>query len=222
LQSISSAPQTIPGIDRACRRHQGVQVQRSGRASARAFCGSPADKGRAKWHDKAAVCFSASITRRSASRAPSAAPAFYRDLIGLSVAGGSGEHRHDAEQLDNAFGAVVRITGLRPSSDASPSLEFLQYVTPSGGRSSPNALRPNDLVLTRTVVEVDDLDALAAKCRAHGVSFISPGPVAVAGEAWSKALMVKDPMDMRCCWCSASPKSSTRRRKDAKEWRRRN
>ena len=61
------------------------------------------------------------------------------------------------EQLDNAFGAVVRITGLRPERDESPGLEFLQYVTPSGGRPSPLALRPNDLVLTRTVIEVDDL-----------------------------------------------------------------
>jgi len=40
---------------------------------------------------------------------------------------------------------------------------------------------------------VDDLNALAAKLQNSGVSFISPQPVAVAGEPWSKALMVKDP-----------------------------
>jgi len=97
------------------------------------------------------------------------------------------------EQLDNAFGAVVRITGLRPERDASPGLEFLQYVTPSGGRPAPGALRPNDLVLTRTVVEVDDLEILAEKLQRQGVSFISPSVVVVAGESWSKALMVKDP-----------------------------
>jgi hypothetical protein len=88
---------------------------------------------------------------------------------------------------------VVRITGLRRERDASPGLEFLQYVTPSGGRPSPATLRPNDLVLTRTVVEVDDLDRLADQLQSRGVSFISSQPVAVAGEAWSKALMVKDP-----------------------------
>ena len=72
-------------------------------------------------------------------------------------------------------------------------LEFLQYVTPPGGRPTHSALRPNDIVLTRTVVEVDDLDELTAKLQSQGVSFISPAPVAVAGEQWSKALMVKDP-----------------------------
>ena len=118
---------------------------------------------------------------------------FYRDLIGLSVAGGSVNTGTTQEQLDNAFGAVVRITGLRPQLDTSPGLEFLQYVTPSGGRPSPSALRPSDLVLTRTVVEVDDLDTLVAKLQTSGVSFVSSQPVAVSGEAWSKALIVKDP-----------------------------
>ena len=46
--------------------------------------------------------------------------AFYRDLIGLTVAGGSVNTGMTQEQLDNAFGAVVRITGLRPERDASP------------------------------------------------------------------------------------------------------
>jgi hypothetical protein len=97
------------------------------------------------------------------------------------------------EQLDNAFGAVVRITGLRPDRSESPGLEFLQYVNPSGGRPSPIALRPNDLVLTRTVIQVDDLDGLVTKLQGGGVTFISPQVVSVSGEPWTKALMVKDP-----------------------------
>ena len=41
--------------------------------------------------------------------------------------------------------AVVRITGLRPAAERSPGLEFLQYLTPSGGRPAPIALHANDL-----------------------------------------------------------------------------
>jgi catechol 2,3-dioxygenase-like lactoylglutathione lyase family enzyme len=191
VQSISSAPQTIPESNRAA---AGIKAYKFKDPDGHPLelLWFPADKGRAKWHDASRLflgidhsAIGISSTERST--------AFYRDLIGLSVAGGSLNTGMTQEQLDNAFGAVVRITGLRPERDASPGLEFLQYLTPSGGRPAPGALRPNDLVVTRTVVEVDDLDALAARLQGNGVSFISPQPVAVAGEAWSKALIVKDP-----------------------------
>ena len=111
----------------------------------------------------------------------------------MTVAGGTVNTGMTQEQLDNAFGAVVRITGLRPDRSESPGLEFLQYVNPSGGRPSPVGLRPNDLVLTRTVILVDDLDALVTKLQGSGVTFISPQVVSVSGEPWSKGLMIKDP-----------------------------
>ena len=191
LQSISSAPQTIPESNRAA---AGIKAYKFKDPDGHPLelLWFPVDKGRAKWHEAGRLFLGIDHSAIGISNTERST-AFYRDLIGLSVAGGTVNTGMTQEQLDNAFGAVVRITGLRPERDASPGLEFLQYVTPSGGRSSPVALRPNDLVLTRTVVEVDDLDALAAKLQSHGVSFISPEPVAVAGEAWSKALMVKDP-----------------------------
>jgi catechol 2,3-dioxygenase-like lactoylglutathione lyase family enzyme len=192
IQSISSAPQTIPASNKAA---AGIKAYKFKDPDGHPLelLWFPADKGRAKWQEANGKLFlgidhsaiGISSTERSTS--------FYRDLIGLSVAGGTVNTGMTQEQLDNAFGAVVRITGLRPERDASPGLEFLQYVTPSGGRPSPNALRPNDVVLTRTVVEVDDLSALATKLQSNGVSFISPEPVAVAGQSWSKALIVKDP-----------------------------
>ena len=191
LQSISSAPQTIPESNRAA---AGIKAYKFKDPDGHPLelLWFPADKGRPKWHEAGRLFLGIDHSAIGISNTERST-AFYRDLIGLSIAGGTVNTGMTQEQLDNAFGAVVRITGLRPERDASPGLEFLQYVTPSGGRSSPGALRPNDLVLTRTVVEVDDLDALAAKLQSHGVSFISPAPVAVAGEAWSKALMVKDP-----------------------------
>jgi len=192
IQSISSAPQTIPEWNTAA---AGIKAYKFKDPDGHPLelLWFPPDKGRPKWQradgklflgiDHSAI--GVSSTKRSIS--------FYRDLIGLSVDGGGVNTGVTQEQLDNAFGAVVRITGLRPESSESPGLEFLQYITPSGGRPAPINLRPNDLVLTRTVVEVDDLDGLLIKLDGGGVTFISPQVVPVTGEPWSKGLMVKDP-----------------------------
>ena len=192
VQSISSAPQTIPESNKGA---AGIKAYKFKDPDGHPLelLWFPSDKGKPKWQlpgsrlflgiDHSAIGIS--NTERST--------AFYRDLIGLSVTGGGINNGMTQEQLDNAFGAVVRITGLRPVLDASPGLEFLQYVTPSGGRPSPLNLRPNDLVLTRTVIEVDNLDELTARLQGHGVTFISPQAIAVSGAPWNKGLMVKDP-----------------------------
>ena len=88
---------------------------------------------------------------------------------------------------------MVRITGLRPERPTGPGLEFLQYITPSGGRPAPTDTRPNDLVATRVVLEVDDLPGLVSKLQQHNVTFISPDVITVRDMPYSKTLMVKDP-----------------------------
>ena len=189
--SISSAPQTIPASNQAA---AGIKAYkfRDPDGHPLELLYFPPDKGRARWQDKSRLflgidhsAIAVSSTERST--------AFWRDLVGLKVAGGSVNTGTTQEQLDNAFGAVVRITGLRPQLEESPGLEFLQYLTPAGGRPAPLDQRPNDLAATRTVVAVDDLPALADKLQAANVAFISPRVVDLAGAPWSKGLMVKDP-----------------------------
>jgi len=191
VQSISSAPQTIPASNRAA---AGIKAYKfkdpDGHPLELLYF--PADKGRVKWQDKRRLFLGidhSAITVADTQRSTG----FWRDLVGLAMAGGSLNSGATQEQLDNAFGAVVRITGLKPERATSPGLEFLQYLTPSGGRPAPIGLRANDLVATRTVVEVDDLAALADKLQAQKVSFISPQPVSVSGMPWRKGLMVRDP-----------------------------
>jgi len=192
ILGISSAPQTIPESNKAA---AGIKAYKFKDPDGHPLelLWFPSGKGKSKWQgadkglflgvDHSAIGISS--TERSI--------AFYRDLIGLTVAGGTLNTGMTQEQLDNAFGAVVRITGLRPDRSESPGLEFLQYINPSGGRRAPSELRPNDLVLTRTVIQVDDLDALVVKLQGSGVTFVSPQVVSVNGEPWSKGLMVKDP-----------------------------
>jgi catechol 2,3-dioxygenase-like lactoylglutathione lyase family enzyme len=191
VASISSAPQTIPASNKAA---AGIKAYKfkSPDGHPLEMLYFPPDKGNPKWQDKSKLflgidhsAIAVSDTERSTR--------FYQDLVGLKVAGGSLNMGMTQEQLDNAFGAVVRITGLRPDLPHSPGLEFLQYLTPAGGRPAPQGLKPNDLVLTRTVVQVSDLEGLAQKLQAHNVTFISPSVVALSGQDWTKGLMVKDP-----------------------------
>jgi catechol 2,3-dioxygenase-like lactoylglutathione lyase family enzyme len=192
VQSISSAPQTIPESNKGA---AGIKAYKFKDPDGHPLelLWFPSDKGKPKWQQPSPKLFLGIDHSAIGISSTERSTVFYRDLIGLSVAGGGVNTGMTQEQLDNAFGAVVRITGLRPSRDASPGLEFLQYVTPSGGRPSPVSLRPNDLVLTRTVIEVDNLDELTTKLQGNGVTFISPQAISVAGAPWNKGLMVKDP-----------------------------
>lgn len=69
--------------------------------------------------------------------------AFYRDQLGLAVAGTSENHGIEQERLNQVFGARLRITGLRAAKG--PGIEFLEYITPPGGRPILADRRANDL-----------------------------------------------------------------------------
>lgn len=192
FQAISSAPQTIPESNQAA-------------AGIRAFKfkdpdGHPLEllyfppgKGNPKWQHATDRLFlgidHSAITVSSSERSLD----FYRDLLGLQVAGESLNTGTTQEQLDNAPGAVVRVTGLRPESADGPGLEFLHYVMPADGRSTPSGVRPNDIAHVRVVLEVDDIDRLADELTKKHDSFISPQVVSLSGTTFSKSLLVKDP-----------------------------
>jgi catechol 2,3-dioxygenase-like lactoylglutathione lyase family enzyme len=192
ITGISSAPQTIPESNKGA---AGIKAYKfkdpDGHPLELLYF--PADKGNPKWQQAKGNLFlgidHSAITVGSTERSS----AFYENFIGLQVKGGGVNTGATQEQLDSAFGAVVRITGLRPERSAGPGLEFLQYLTPSGGRSAPRGSRPNDLVLTRSIVEVDDLRSLMTLLQNNNVTFISPDIVTVTGAPYSQALMVKDP-----------------------------
>lgn len=73
--------------------------------------------------------------------------AFYRDRLGLRVAGTSENFGTEQEHLNNVRGARLRITTLRAASG--PGVELLQYLAPSGGRAAPPDAAANDLASWR-------------------------------------------------------------------------
>ena len=67
---------------------------------------------------------------------------YYRDLLGLTVAGESDNYGTEQEHLNNVFGAHLRITALRASSG--PGVELLEYLAPRTGRPIPVDSQAND------------------------------------------------------------------------------
>ncbi len=97
--------------------------------------------------------------------------AFYRDLLGLRVAGESENYGVEQEHLNQLFGARLHITGLR--AEHGPGIEFLEYITPPGGRPVPADAKANDLIFWDTHLAVDDVATLSAKLRETGTVFVS-------------------------------------------------
>jgi catechol 2,3-dioxygenase-like lactoylglutathione lyase family enzyme len=192
ITGISSAPQTIPESNKGA---AGIKAYKfkdpDGHPLELLYF--PADKGNPKWQQSNGKLFLGIDHSAIAVSDTGKSTAFYQDLLGLQVKGGGVNTGITQEQLDNAFGAVVKITGLHPESANGPGLEFLQYLTPSGGRPAAAGTRANDLVATRLVLEVDDLEQLSGVLTQKNVTFVSPQVVAMNGGAYSKWLMVKDP-----------------------------
>ena len=97
--------------------------------------------------------------------------AFYRDLLGMRVTGGAENYGVEQEHLNQVFGARLHITGLR--AERGPGIEFLEYITPPGGRSLTADAKANDLVFWNTRLAVDDVAKLSVKLRESSVAFVS-------------------------------------------------
>jgi catechol 2,3-dioxygenase-like lactoylglutathione lyase family enzyme len=100
---------------------------------------------------------------------------FYRDTLGLQVAGESENYDAEQEHLNGVFGARLRITSLR--APKGPGLELLEYLAPRDGRPAPVDLHANDVAHWQTTLVVDQLDPLMGLARDHRLSLVSPGPV---------------------------------------------
>jgi catechol 2,3-dioxygenase-like lactoylglutathione lyase family enzyme len=143
----------------------------------------PPDKGNPKWHERSDRLFLGIDHTAIVVRDTRRSLAFYRDALGLKVAGESMNFGTEQERLNNVPGARLHITGLRAA--AGPGIEFLQYLTPRDGRPYPDDERPNDLVHWQTTIAVPDLASAARTIRQARFRVVSTG----TGEG----LVVRDP-----------------------------
>jgi catechol 2,3-dioxygenase-like lactoylglutathione lyase family enzyme len=133
----------------------------------------PADKGDPKWHERTDRLFLGIDHTAIVVRDTRRSLAFYRDALGLRVAGESMNFGTEQERLNNVPGARLHITGLRAA--AGPGIEFLQYLRPGDGRPYPADERPNDLVHWQTTIAVPDLAAAERTIRQGRFRVVSLG-----------------------------------------------
>jgi catechol 2,3-dioxygenase-like lactoylglutathione lyase family enzyme len=79
---------------------------------------------------------------------------FYRDQLGMSIAGGSENIGAEQARLNNVKGAHLRITTLK-APGGGPGVEFLEYLHPGRGRPYPADSLANDLWSWHTVIKTD-------------------------------------------------------------------
>jgi catechol 2,3-dioxygenase-like lactoylglutathione lyase family enzyme len=115
---------------------------------------------------------------------------FYRDGVGLAVAGGAENYGVEQEHLNNVFGVRLRITTLRGT--RGPGVELLEYLAPRTGRPTPRDLMANDLAHWETVI----LDRSPERWL-HATSggwLVSPSVVtAPPAYGFAHGLLVRDP-----------------------------
>ena len=118
--------------------------------------------------------------------------AFYRDLLGLRIAGESENYDLEQEHLNGVFGARLRITAIKAS--RGPGIEFLEYLAPRDGRPAPADLRANDIAHWETTLLSASPDRLFKSLRSRVFALVSPGVVELPeGSAVRATLLVRDP-----------------------------
>ena len=150
----------------------------------------PEGKGLAHWQRKDALFLGIDHTAIVVA-STEAALGFYRDALGLRVAGGSENHGEEQEHLNNVFGARLRITTLR--APKGPGIELLEYLAPRDGRPAPIDLKANDVAHWETTVAAGNVEALLSN--QHGGGLVSPRVVSVDAPElrFARGLMIRDP-----------------------------
>lgn len=153
----------------------------------------PPDKGAPKWHELAksgrlflGVDHTAIVVGDTETSLK-----FYRDELGLVVAGESMNFGTEQEHLNNVFGAKLHISGLR-TKESGIAVEFLEYIAPTDGRQYPKDSRSSDLWHWQTSFAAIDVDSFF---KAYKPKYISTGSVLfkIPLLGFRKASLVRDP-----------------------------
>ncbi len=152
----------------------------------------PSDKGNPKWHRATNKLFLGIDHTAIVISNTDASLHFYRDQLGLAVAGESENYGIEQERLNNVFGARLHITALR--GETGPGVEFLEYLAPQDGRAYPADEKPNDLVHWQTRVAVTSVTSIAEALAQSKSKFVSTGVVELPRAAESRrSVIVRDP-----------------------------
>jgi catechol 2,3-dioxygenase-like lactoylglutathione lyase family enzyme len=191
VEHASTGPQTLPSWNRNA---AGIKAFyfKDPDGHALEILQFPPDKGAARWQ-RAAPLFLGIDHTAIVTSDTEASFGFYRDTLGLEVAGESENYGPEQERLNNVFGARLRITALRAA--RGPGIELLEYLAPRTGRPIPVDARANDLAYWQTVIATGSAAAAERRIRAGRFGFVSPGAVALHDSplGFRRGLLVRDP-----------------------------
>jgi catechol 2,3-dioxygenase-like lactoylglutathione lyase family enzyme len=153
----------------------------------------PPGKGADRWHARSDALFLGIDHTAIVVSDTDASLRYYRDALGLRVAGTSENYGPEQERLNNVFGARLRITALRAASG--PGIELLEYLAPRSGRAMPSDTQADDLWYWQINLRGSDLAAADRAVRAGHYAYLSAGIVDLPGndDGFAHALTVRDP-----------------------------
>jgi len=192
VRQISPRPQTIPKSNEAAAGIKAIKF-RDPDGHNLELLWFPEGKGNPLWHRSTTDLFlgidHTAITVRNTENSIK----FYRDLLGMTVAGGSFNVGTEQERLDSLSGAKVRVTGLK-TVVGTPGVEFLEYELPAAGRPMPTDTRATDLWHWQVTLVVSDAESAAGLLRSSS-TLVSSGVVAMPDGAlgFKKGFLVRDP-----------------------------
>jgi catechol 2,3-dioxygenase-like lactoylglutathione lyase family enzyme len=192
VRHASTGPQTIPASNKAA-------------AGIRAFYFKdpdghnleiiyfPPGKGDPRWQQKKDKLFLGIDHTAIVVSSTQNSLKFYRDLLGLKLAGESLNQGTEQEHLNNVASARLRISGLRAQNG--PGIEFLEYLRPRDGRPTPKDTRANDLWHWQTTLSATSVEAAARKLNGGRARMISAGVAAITDKnfAFTKGFLARDP-----------------------------
>ena len=152
----------------------------------------PPGKGAARWQARDALFLGIDHTAIVVADTEASLD-YYRDLLGLAVAGASDNYGTEQEHLNNVFAARLRITALRAS--AGPGVELLEYLTPRTGRPIPVDSQANDRWYWQINFSAAQPEAIFERLRAAHATLVSPNVVTLNTTALglSRGFVARDP-----------------------------
>ena len=192
VRQISPRPQTIPISNPAAAGIKAIKF-RDPDGHNLELLWFPEGKGNPVWHEPTKALFLGIDHTAMTVRSTENSIKFYRDLLGLTVVGGTVNMGTEQEHLDSLPGARARVTGLTPQIGP-PGVEFLEYELPTTGRPILADSHPTDLWHWQTTVVVPDVDAVAAALRPTA-KFVSSAVVTLPDKTlgFAKGVLVRDP-----------------------------
>jgi catechol 2,3-dioxygenase-like lactoylglutathione lyase family enzyme len=192
VRQISPRPQTIPTSNPEAAGIKAIKF-RDPDGHNLELLWFPDGKGNPIWKKPGSSLFLGIDHTAITVRSTESSVKFYRDLLGMTVAGGTVNMGTEQEHLDSLPRARARVTGLAPMMGP-PSVEFLEYELPTAGRPMPTDSHPTDLWHWQTTVVVRDVEAAATEVRGMG-RMVSSAIVHLPDKTlgFARGFLVRDP-----------------------------